>query len=128
PEDLRLVVSLLQSGDVEPWQCATLSYGRGLDHLTPQQIMPLLDALGRHAATGHWVVMHIISMYLYGGKQLAKPIADKLKSTILASDLLDNVSSQTREGYDLEQMTKLLLHYGELDRKFVIALLKQLLS
>src|SRR5258708_24737164 len=32
PEDLRLVVSLLTSGDIEPWQCATLSYGRSLDH------------------------------------------------------------------------------------------------
>jgi hypothetical protein len=25
PEDLRIVVALLQSGDVEPWQCATLA-------------------------------------------------------------------------------------------------------
>jgi hypothetical protein len=35
PEDLQLIVSLLQSGDVEPWQCATLSYGHGVDHLLP---------------------------------------------------------------------------------------------
>jgi hypothetical protein len=63
PEDLQLVVPLLQSGDVEPWQCAMLSYGRGLDHLSPEQIMPLLDELGEHGARGHWVVLDIISMY-----------------------------------------------------------------
>ncbi len=93
-EDLRLVVSLLQSGDVEPWQCATLSYGRGLDHLSPGQIMPLLDELGRHGARGHWTVMDIISMYLYGGKQLPEPFADKLKSTFLARDLLNDIPGE----------------------------------
>jgi len=127
PEDLRLVVSLLQSGDVEPWQCATLSYGRGLDHLSPEQIMPLLDELGRHGARGHWVVLDIISMYLLGGKQWTKLIADKLKSTLLARDLLD-ASHQTINGHHLEQMIKLLLNHGELDHKFVAALTKQLLS
>jgi hypothetical protein len=128
PEDLRLVVSILQSGDVQPWQGATLSYGRGLDHLSPEEIMLLLDELGRHGARGHWAVMDVISMYLYDGKQLPEPFANKLKSTLLARNLLDGVSRQTRVGYHLEQLTKLLLHHGGLDRKFVVALVKQLLS
>ena len=128
PEDLQLVVSLVQSGDVEPWQCATLSYGRGLDHLSPEQIMPLLDELGRHGATGHWVVLDIISMYLHGGKQLAELFTDKLKSTLLARDLLDGASRQTISSNQLEGIIKLLLHQGELDHKFVTALVKQLLS
>ena len=125
PEDLRLVVSLLQSGDVEPWQCAPLSYGRGLDHLSADQIMPLLDELGRHGPAGHWVTIHMISMYLYGGKPLPKPLAEKLKTSLLARGLFDNVIEQ---GYDLEQMTKLLLQQGELDNRLVRALVKQLLS
>jgi hypothetical protein len=60
PEGLQLIVSLLQSNDVVPWQCAKLSYGRGLDHLSPWQIMPLPDELGQHGARGHWVVLDII--------------------------------------------------------------------
>jgi hypothetical protein len=104
----------LQSGNVEPWQCATLSYGRGLDHLLPEQIMPLLDKLGRYGAKGPWLVLEIISMYLLGGKQWAKLI-DKLKSTLLARDLLDDVSRQTINGRQLEQTIKLLLHHGELE-------------
>ena len=128
PDDLRLVVSLLQSGDVKPWQCATLSYGRRLDHLSPEQIMPLLDELGRNGAKGHWAVMDIVSMYLHGGKTLSKPIADKLKSTLLAHDLFDEVSRQTMDGYNLEQMAKVLLQHGEMDRRFIMALVKQALS
>jgi hypothetical protein len=64
---------------------------------------------------------------LLGGNQLVKLIADKLKSTLLARDLLD-VSRQTINGHHLEQMIKLLLHHGDLDRKFVAALMEQLLS
>ena len=128
PDDLRLVVSLLQSGDVKPLQCATLSYGRSLDHLSPEQIMPLLDELGRHGAKGHWAVMDIVSMYLHGGKPLSKPLAAKLKSTLLAHDLFDEVSGQMMDCYHLEQMAKVLLQQDEMDREFSIALVKQVLS
>jgi hypothetical protein len=105
-----------------------LSYGRGLDYLSPEQVMPLLDELGRHGATGHWAVMDIVSMYLLGGKPLSPVIAEKLKNTLLARELFDSVSRQQMDGYHLEQMIKLLLKSGELDRKFVAALVKQLLS
>jgi hypothetical protein len=128
PDDLHLVISLLQSGDVEPWQCATLSYGRGLDHLSAEQIMPLLDELGRHSAKGCWTVMDIVSMYLHGGKLPSKVIAEKLKRTLLARNLFDDVSGQTIDGYHLEKMIRLLLKHSEIDKKFVLALVKQLLS
>jgi hypothetical protein len=128
PDDLGLAISLLRSGDIEPWRCATLSYGRGLDHLSPEQIMPLLDELGRHGAKGHWAVMDIVSMYLHGGKPPPKVIAEKLKSTLLARDLLDDFSTQTLDGYHLEQMIKLLLKHYEIDRKLATALVNQLLS
>jgi hypothetical protein len=65
-------------------------------------------------------------MYLHGGKPLSKPIADKLKSTLLAHDLFDEVSGQTMD--DFEQMAKVLLQHGEMDRTFTIALVKQALS
>jgi hypothetical protein len=51
----------------------------------PEENMPLLDELGRHGSTGPWVVIHIISMYLYGGKQLPEPIAEKLKATLAST-------------------------------------------
>jgi hypothetical protein len=90
-------------------------------------IMPLLDELGRHGAKGHWAVMDIVSMYLHGGKPPSEVIAEKLKSTLLARDLFDDVSRQT-DGYHLEKMIKLLLMHGGMDRKFATALVKQLLT
>src|ERR1700730_5258463 len=99
-----------------------LSYGRGLDHLLPEQIMPLLDELGQQGARGHWVVLDIISMYLLGRKQF------KLKSTLLARDLVVDVSRPIVNGHHLQQMIKILFNHGDLDHKFVAALIKQLLS
>jgi hypothetical protein len=127
PDDLRLAISLLRSGDIEPWQCATLSYGRGLDHLSPEQIMPLLDELARHGAVGHWAVMDIVLMFLLGGNPLSTVIAEKLKSTLIARDLFDGVSRQT-DGYHLVEMIKLLIKHREIDKKYATAPVKQLLS
>jgi hypothetical protein len=67
-------------------------------------------------------------MYLLGGQQWSKLIADKLKTTLLAHDLLDDVSRQTINCHHLEQAFKLLLHHNELDNKFVSAFVVQLLS
>jgi hypothetical protein len=128
-EDIPLVVSLLKSEDIKPSECAVLSYGRGLDHLAPAQFMPLLDELDRHGLAGHWAVLDIISMYLHGGgKQLDKLVADKLKNTLLAPDLFKDASGQTMDGHNLEQMSKLLISNGRLNKKFVAAFTKQILS
>jgi hypothetical protein len=128
-EDIPLVVSLLKSEDIKARECTVLSYGRGLDHLAPAQFMSLLDELGRHGPTGHWAVVEIISMYLHGGgKQLDKLVADKLKNTLLARDLFKDASGQTIDGHHLEQMSKLLISSGRLNKKFVAAFTKHILS
>ena len=62
PDDIRLVVSLLQSHDVEPRQCAFLSYGRRLERLSPDHIAPLLGELARHGAEGLWTILEIAAM------------------------------------------------------------------
>ena len=79
PDDINLVASLLRTKDVEPWQAATLSYGRGLDHLGTAEIMPLLDELGRLGSRGHWAVLDVITMYLHGGRQLDPLFSEKLR-------------------------------------------------
>jgi hypothetical protein len=54
PDDLRLVVSLVRAGDVAPWQCVPLSYGRGIDHLSFQDVAPLLDELLENGLFSKW--------------------------------------------------------------------------
>jgi len=127
-EDLDLVASLLRSGDVEPWQCATLSYGRGLDHLTPVQLMPLLDELGQQGARGLWAALDIILMYLHGGRPLDPHFARKLKQILLAPELFDALARPAMDGYHLEQAVRTLLQANQVDRRFAAAVLRQLLG
>lgn len=128
PGDLDLVISLLRAKDVEPWQCATLSYGRGFDHFTPAQIMPLLGELGRHGPRGHWAILEIIAVYLHGGRQLHPLLAERLKGTLLARELFDGLARPTMDGHHLEQAVNSLMRTGNVDRKFASALLKQVLG
>jgi hypothetical protein len=128
PDDINLVASLLRTKDVESWQAATLSYGRGLDHLGTAEIMPLLDELGRLGSRGHWAVLDIITMYLHGGRQLDPLFSEKLKETLLNPELLDDLTQNTMVGYHLEQAVMPLVRGGYVDRRFASALLKQLLG
>jgi hypothetical protein len=127
PEDIQLVVSLLKSGDVEPRQCVFLSYGRGMDHLPIEHIIPLLEELALHGADGLWAVLEIISMILHGDKELPKPLFAVLRTVLVDPALFESVRS-TRDGYQLETTVKLLSRSKRIDRSFGRALVKQLLS
>ena len=128
PRDIVLVISLLQSGDVRPWQCALLSYGRGMDHFSAADIAPLLEELTKHGAEGLWTALDIISMVLYGGRAPAPTFVAALKQILLAPALFDRVLRGTMDGHHLHEMVKLLLEHGAIDRKFARALVKQLLG
>ncbi|MGH9908348.1 MAG: hypothetical protein ACRD8U_22520, partial [Pyrinomonadaceae bacterium] len=127
-EDLKLVASLLQSGDVDPSQCAPLSFGRGLDHLTSEEIMPLLDELTQHGATGLWTALDMIIMYLYPGRTPDSPLERKLKEILLSVQLSDSVNRRTMDGHHLEQAIALLVRHNMLDPRYVRALVKRLLT
>ena len=68
--DIALVISLLQSRDVKPWQCATLSYGKRMAHLEAKDILPLLIELSQNGAKGLLATIDIITMILHGGREL----------------------------------------------------------
>ena len=127
PRDLQLVVSLLQSGDVEPRQCAFLSYGRGMDHLPIENIIPLLEELALHGADGLWAVLEIISMILHGDKEPPKPLVAVLRNVLVDPALFESVRG-TRDGYQLEMLVKLLSRSKLIDHGFARALAKQLFS
>lgn len=80
PADLDMVIALLESGDVEPWRCASLSYGRGMDHLSSAEIMPFLDALRKKGAAGLWAALDVVLMYLFGGKRPSPALIRTIKS------------------------------------------------
>jgi hypothetical protein len=126
--DLKLVASLLRSGDIQPAECAPLSYGRGLDHLAPKDFMPLLDELTHHGPSGLWTVLDILSMYLHGGRVPDATITGKLKEVLLAPELLQAINHRTMDGHHLEEAVSRLAKGGAINRPFASALAKQLLS
>lgn len=128
PRDIQLVVSLLQSGDVEPWQCAALSCGRGMDHLAIEDIVPLLDELVLHGAEGLWTVLDIVPMILHGGRELSEPLVAVIKNVLVASALFDKLVRGSMDGYHLELVIKLMASRNLIDRKFAQALVKQFLG
>jgi hypothetical protein len=125
---MSVVVSLLETGDVQPWQCASLSYGRRMDHLPAEAIMPLLDELTAQGAEGLWTALDIITMVLHGGKRSSEPFFAAIRSILVAPALFDNVVHGTRDGYHLQEMIELLVKHNAVDKKFARALAKQLFS
>jgi hypothetical protein len=128
PKDIDLVVSLLDTGDVQPWQCAPLSYGRGMDHLSADDIMPMLDELMAHGAEGLWTALDITIMVLYGGKRPPEPFFAIIRSILAAPALFDNVVRGTRDAHHLHEIIELLIKHHAIDKKFVRALARQLFS
>jgi hypothetical protein len=126
--DVQLVVSLLQSRDVEPWQCAVLSYGRGMDHLATEDVIPLLEELALQGAEGLWTVLDISTMILHGGKEASESLIAVLKNVLVTPALFDNSMYGGMNGHHFEGMVKLLARRNLIDRKFARAIVSQLLS
>jgi hypothetical protein len=128
PDDLKLVASLLQAGDVKPWECASLSYGRGLDHLSPSEFMPLLEELMRHGASGVWSALDIIFMYLHPNKVPDLLLQKKLKEILVSPELFDGFVRHAMDGYHLEQTVALLAKYKMLNRRYAQSLVRRMLA
>ncbi|WP_139832169.1 hypothetical protein [Mesorhizobium australicum] len=126
PADLALVISLLESGDVEPWRCVTLSYGQRLNHLSPGDIQPLLDALKRMGAPGLWAAIEIVFMYLYDGRSPARTLIRTVKSILLSRDLFNGVNRGTMDGHYFHESVSWLAKHGAVDDKFACNMTRQL--
>ena len=126
--DIALVVSLLQSGDVKPWQCATLSYGKRMEHLEAKDILPLLIELSQNGAEGLLATIDIITMILHGGRELTSDILSVLRSVLVDPRLFDAASQNRMMGHNVERMIALLARLNFIDHQFAEALIDQLLS
>src|SRR5215831_14416501 len=118
----------LETGDVQPWQCASLSYGRGMDHLSAEEMRPLLDELMAHGTEGLWTALEIVTMVLYGGERSPKPFFATIRSILVAPALFDKVVRGTSDGFHVQEMIALLVKNDAIDKKFARTLVKQLFS
>ena len=104
-EEISIVISLLQSGDIQPWECQNL----GLSRVNVKVLLPLLRELENHGTDGLWTIVHIIDMYLYGGTRTAtKDLITELKRVLVAPELIEAVRNNM-DGYHLENHVKRLI-------------------
>ncbi|GLH80076.1 hypothetical protein SSBR45G_49850 [Bradyrhizobium sp. SSBR45G] len=128
PDDIKLVVSLLKSGDVNPMDCATLSYGRRMDHLSPEEIAPLIEELMLHKARGLWTALDIIFMYLYPSKPLDIVLERQLRAILVSSGLFEQSQRNAMDGHHLQESVAMLATHRKLRAPYVRSLTRQLLS
>ncbi|WP_125483258.1 hypothetical protein [Caballeronia choica] len=125
--DLDLVASLVVAGEVKPAQVAVLSYGKSMEHLSAEDVVPLLEALSNQGPTGLWTVLDVISMLLHGSKDLPQPFLPVLRAALVAPQLFDEVVN-TMDGHHFQTLLATLIKRNLVDREFARSLVKQLLS
>ena len=113
-ERLNQIVEGLRLGIIDVSDCAQLSYGRGLDGLSADILILLIDELSvNHKTEGVWAALEIISMYQHGKSNVDKRLADKIEEIISSPDLLGEIRRATRDGYIFETLVKVIdKHYG----------------
>lgn len=123
-EEISMVISLLQSGDIQPWECRNL----GLSRVDVKVLLPLLGELEKHGADGLWTIIDIIDMYLYGGTRKAtKDLIAEVKRVLVAPELIDAVRNNM-DGYHLENHVKRLISLKAINATYARQLTKQLLG
>lgn len=124
---LKEIIKSLKSGTMAAAECVFLSYGRGLENLSTESVLLLVNELvNSHEAEGSWTALEIVSMYQHSRLELDKSLAEWIKQQITSPKLLGNVRKATRDGYLFEQLISLVQkHYG-IDDGFAIELSKQI--
>lgn len=125
PGDLALFIALLRTNDITPNDCFAIS--NRLDHLTPGELIPLLDELQNHGADGLWTAFDVITMYLHPAKPPAGLLVKKIKRILLAKDLFALKNTGMIESYHLSEMVSAIERADTLDKVFATSMMKQLL-
>ncbi|MGM3309727.1 hypothetical protein ACSQ6I_27715 [Anabaena sp. WFMT] len=127
-ERLNEIVQSLKERLIPATECVYVSYGKGLDNLSAEDIFPLIDELAcNHGSEGMWTSLEIISMYQHNRDILDKQLTKRIKEIITSKELFEKIRSATTDGYLFEQLVLLVQkHYG-IDDEFAIGLSKQVI-
>jgi hypothetical protein len=125
-ERLRDIVRSLSSGTMAAADCVSLSYGRGLENLSAENVLLLVNELvNNHDAEGSWTALEIVSMYQHSRVELDRQLSEWIKQQITSPKLLGYVRKATRDGYSFEQLISLVQKHFGIDDDFAVELSKQ---
>jgi hypothetical protein len=127
-ERLNEIVQSVKDGSIPATACVYFSYGRGLDNLSAEDILPLIDELAlNQGAEGVWTALEIISMYQHDREELDKQLARWIKQLITSQRLLEKVRTSAIDGYLFEKLTLLVQKHCGIDDEFAIGLSNQVI-
>lgn len=123
-EDVDLIISLITSGEIQPWQVQNLGLWRSAEVL----FIRVLRELKKHGNDGLWTIIDIIGMFLHGDTDVySRNLQILTKQVLLAPQLLVATRS-TMDGYHMEQLVHRLVQSGAIDKPYATKLAKQLMS
>jgi len=126
-ERLNEIVQSVKEGSIPATACVYFSYGRGLEHLSAEDILPLIDELSiNHGSEGMWTALKIISMYQHSQKDLDEQLANRIKKLITSQELLEKTRTNTENGYLFEQLIRFVHNHYGIDDEFAIELSNQM--
>jgi len=100
---LETAIGELEAGRIPAADFAYLSYGRGLDGLSPEHVAILLRALAASGSEGAWSALEIALMYHYG--EPASPTHARGAAALLIDPvLLGSVRDQQRDSHIFESL------------------------
>jgi hypothetical protein len=123
-EDIDLIISLVASGEIKPWQVQNL----GLWHSPEVLFIRVLKELEKHGNDGLWAIVDIVGLFLHGdSKTPSKQLQTLTKRVLLAPQLFETTRSNM-DGYHMEQLVRRLIKLGSVDKAYAAKLAKQLMS
>jgi hypothetical protein len=123
-DQISMVISLLQNGDIKPWECRNL----GLSRVDVPVLLPLLRELENYGTDGLWTILDITDMYLHGGRRKAtNDLIAEVKRVLVAPELVDAVRTNM-DGHHLVNHVERLVGLGAVDAPYAGQLAKRLLG
>lgn len=122
------ITKSLSDGLISVRDFVHLSYGRGLDAISPTDLAPVLSQLCAIGAEGMWTALEVVSMYLHGGGKGLDPIIEGfIKRITAAPELLGQMRNSARDGYLLEENFERIVKLGRLDELYAAAMADQVI-
>lgn len=126
-ERLDEIVQSVRKGYISATACVYFSYGRGLEHLKAESILPLINELAHnHGSEGIWAALEIIFMYQHNKEALEPLLAQRIQQLITSQRLLESTKTATRDGHLFEQLILLVQKHCGIDDSFGTELSNQI--
>jgi len=129
-ERLDAFANEVREGKITPAQSVSISYGRGLEEVSPAALGRFIGGLlDRGDDGGGWAALEILSMLTHGQKAIADHIPDLVKLAILSPSIADGVErNASNADYTYDRMLRLLDTTGAIDDDFARRFAQQVMQ